>query len=65
MRSGSSVNQRTTPCAYREDTGKKDQGHALLDGGSTPREPDEDDPTTMATVEGYNCVVEVVGVGWH
>jgi hypothetical protein len=33
---------------YREDTGKKDQGRALLDEGSAPPMPNEDDPTIMA-----------------
>jgi hypothetical protein len=30
--------------AYRVDTGKKDQGRALLDKGSIPPRPDEDNP---------------------
>jgi hypothetical protein len=32
---------------YQEDTGKKEQGWALLDEGSTPPVPDEDDPIIM------------------
>jgi hypothetical protein len=48
-RSESSVNQWTTPCAYQEDTGKKYQGQALMDGGTTPLEPDEDGPAIMVT----------------
>jgi hypothetical protein len=35
-------------CTYREDTGKKDQGRAFLDKGSTPLVPDEDSPAIMA-----------------
>jgi hypothetical protein len=34
---------------YREDTGKKDQGWALLDEGFAPSVPNEDGPTIMAT----------------
>jgi hypothetical protein len=50
----SGVNQWRTPCAYREDTDKKDQGRAFLDVGSALPEPDEDGPTirtvgTLAT----------------
>jgi hypothetical protein len=36
------------PYAYREDTGKKDQGQAFLDEGSAPPVPNEDGPTIMA-----------------
>jgi hypothetical protein len=36
------------PYAYREDTGKINQGWAFLDEGSVPPVPDEDDPTIMA-----------------
>jgi hypothetical protein len=43
-RSGNGINQWTTPCSYREETNRKDQGRAFLDGGSAPPEPDEDDP---------------------
>jgi hypothetical protein len=32
---------------YREDTKKKDQGRALLDEGSMPPLPNEDDPAIM------------------
>jgi hypothetical protein len=49
MRSGSGVNQRIIPHAYRDDTGKKDQGRALLDRGSTPPKLDEYNPVIMAT----------------
>jgi hypothetical protein len=48
MRSGSGINQCTTPWTYQEDTDKKDQGWAFLDGGSTLLEPDEDGPSIMA-----------------
>jgi hypothetical protein len=41
------MNQRTKPCTYQEDTGKKDQGHALLNGGSAPSEPNKDGLTIM------------------
>jgi hypothetical protein len=34
---------------YWEDTGKKDQGRALLDKGSAPLVPNEDGPTILAT----------------
>jgi hypothetical protein len=43
----SGANRWTTPCTYREDRGKKDQGRAFLDGGSTPSELDEDGPAIM------------------
>jgi hypothetical protein len=33
---------------YQEDTGKKDQGQALLNEGSVPLVPNEDDPAIMA-----------------
>jgi hypothetical protein len=36
------------PCAYREDTGRKYQGWAFLDKGSTPLVPDEKLPAIMA-----------------
>jgi hypothetical protein len=35
---------------YQEDTGKKDQGRVLLDEGSVPSVPNEDDPAIMATI---------------
>jgi hypothetical protein len=35
------------PCANWEDIGKKDQGWAFLDEGSTAPVPDEDGPATM------------------
>jgi hypothetical protein len=34
--------QKLTPWAYREYVGRKDQGWALLDGGSSPPPSDED-----------------------
>jgi hypothetical protein len=34
--------------SYQEDTDKKDQGWAILDEGSTPSVPNEDNPTIMA-----------------
>jgi hypothetical protein len=46
-RSGSGINQQPTQYIYREDTGKKDQGWALLDEGFTPPVPDEDDPAIV------------------
>jgi hypothetical protein len=36
---------KPTPCAYRKDANKKDQGWALLDEGSTPPVPSEDGET--------------------
>jgi hypothetical protein len=47
-RSGSGINQQTTPCTYQEDIGKKDQGRASLDEGSTLLEPDKDGPANVA-----------------
>jgi hypothetical protein len=35
------------PCAYCEDAGRKDQGWALLDGGSSPPLFDEDGHAIM------------------
>jgi hypothetical protein len=47
-RNENDVYRQTTPHAYREDTSKKNQGWAFLDGGSTPLEPDDNGPTTTA-----------------
>jgi hypothetical protein len=41
---------RTTPHTYQVDTGRKDQGHALLDGGFAPPPSDEDDPAITDTM---------------
>jgi hypothetical protein len=38
------------PCAYREDTDKKDQGHAILDKGFTPPVLDEHGLAIMAAI---------------
>jgi hypothetical protein len=38
------------PHTYRVDAKRKDQGWALLDGGSTPPSSDEDDPTAACTM---------------
>jgi hypothetical protein len=38
------------PCAYQEDTNKKDQGRAFLDEGSTPPVPNQDSPTIMVAI---------------
>jgi hypothetical protein len=46
-RSGSGINQQPMSYAYREDTGRKDQGWALFDKGSAPPVPDEDGPAIM------------------
>jgi hypothetical protein len=46
-RSGSGVNQQLMPHAYREGTGKEDQGWAPLDEGSVPPKPHEDGPDIM------------------
>jgi hypothetical protein len=43
--------------AYGEDTSRKDQGWALLDGGSTPLTSDYDDPTIT------DIMTPVVGKG--
>jgi hypothetical protein len=48
MRSGSDVNKLPTPCTYREDTGRKEQGRAFLDESSAPLVPNKDGPTIMA-----------------
>jgi hypothetical protein len=50
MRSGSDINNRPTPDAYRENTGKKYQWRAFLDEVSMPPVPDEDIPTIMAAI---------------
>jgi hypothetical protein len=47
-KSGSGVSQRTTPCAYWEDTGKKDKGRSLLDEDSAPLERDNNNPIIIA-----------------
>jgi hypothetical protein len=39
----SSINLRTMPCAYLEDTDKRDQGWAFLGRGATPSGLHEDD----------------------
>jgi hypothetical protein len=49
-RRGSGVNKGPTPYAYWEDADKKGPGRALLDEGSGPPVPDEDDPTIMAAM---------------
>jgi hypothetical protein len=38
------------PCAYQEDTNKKDQGWAFLDEGSTPPVPNQDSPAIMVAI---------------
>jgi hypothetical protein len=42
--------QISAPHTYWVDEGRKDQGRALLDGGSAPPPPDEDDPTAAGTM---------------
>jgi hypothetical protein len=37
-------------CTFQEDISKKEQGWALLDEGSTPLVPDEDDPVIVDTI---------------
>jgi hypothetical protein len=41
---GAAQNQQSVPHVYRENTGRKDQGWALLDEGSAPPVPGEDGP---------------------
>jgi hypothetical protein len=42
--------QNSAPHTYRVDAERKDQGRALLDGGSAPPASDEDDPTATSTM---------------
>jgi hypothetical protein len=46
-RIGNGRNCQSARYAYREDTGRKDQGRALLDEGSATPMIDEDGPTLM------------------
>jgi hypothetical protein len=50
MRRGRCLHKCPTPCTYREDTGKKEQGQALLNEGSVPPVPDEDGPAIMVAM---------------
>jgi hypothetical protein len=47
---GSRNSIHLVPHAYQEDTGRKDQAWALLDGGSTPPTSNDDDPTVVDTM---------------
>jgi hypothetical protein len=51
------IHQKLAPHAYREDASKKDQGRALLDGGSAPPMSNKDDPTVV------DAAAPVVGEG--
>jgi hypothetical protein len=42
--------QSSAPHMYRVDFGRKDQGQAFLDRGSTPPPSDKDDPTAAGTM---------------
>jgi hypothetical protein len=44
------IHQKSAPHAFREDAGRKDQGQALLEEGSTPSTSDEDDPIVTDVV---------------
>jgi hypothetical protein len=50
MISGNGIKQQPRPYVYWEDTDKKDQGWALLDEGSMPLVPDENDPIITGTI---------------
>jgi hypothetical protein len=47
--SRNSTSWDSTPHTYRVDTGRKVQGWALMDRGSTPPPSDEDDPIAAGT----------------
>jgi hypothetical protein len=47
---GNNMPRDSAPHMYQVDTGRKDQGRTLLDGGSTPPPYDEDDPTAIGTM---------------
>jgi hypothetical protein len=49
------IQQKLAPRAYREDDGRKDQGRALLDGGSTPLLSNKDDPTVTDALAAVDC----------
>jgi hypothetical protein len=47
--SGNGMPQNSAPHTHRIDAGRKDQGWALLDGGSAPPLSDENNPTAAST----------------
>jgi hypothetical protein len=49
-RSRNDIHRKLAPRAYREDAGRKDQGRALLDGGSAPPMSDDDNPIVTNTM---------------
>jgi hypothetical protein len=50
IRSRNNIQRELTPRAYREDTDRKDQRWALLDGGSAPLLSGKDDLTVTDAV---------------